>query len=60
MKFMQKISPTVYQFRCKYCGCPINICLESVEAEEYMQRQAAVKNPALIDGKPSFTFLKGG
>ena len=35
---MQKIAPTVYQYKCKDCGCLTNACLEI----EYVPEKQAV------------------
>lgn len=58
MKFNQKIAPTVYQYRCKDCGCLINVGLEVLTMEE-QSRTAQALNPALIQRKPSYRFIKG-
>ena len=50
MKFNQKIQPTVYQYRCKSCGCLTNVSVE-INNEG---REAWRINPALASGKPSY------
>lgn len=54
MKFVQKVAPTVYQYRCKDCGCLMN---NSVEITEQGQEVHKI-NPAFIGGKPSFRFWR--
>ena len=53
MKYVQKISPTTYQFKCKYCGCLTNVSLEN---HGDISRAAHVKNPSLINGLPSYNL----
>ena len=50
MKFIEKIQPTVYQYRCKDCGCLNNL---SVEIDK-QGNESYVVNPALIGGRPSY------
>lgn len=52
MKFVQKIQPSVYQYRCKDCGCLTNV---SVEIAENGQEKWRI-NPALMSGKPSYIW----
>ena len=51
LKFVQKISPLIYQYRCRDCGCPTNYDI-SVPTEAGW----AAHNPALHSGKPNFGF----
>ena len=44
MKFIQKIAPTVYQYKCKDCGCLTNACLE---AEVVSEKHAVNLYPSL-------------
>lgn len=53
-KFVQKISPAVYQYRCKHCGCLTNVSVEIAEGGEECWRI----NPALYGGQPSFGWRK--
>lgn len=52
MKFIQKIQPTVYQYRCKDCGCLTNVSVEI----DMDGRESWRINPALVSGKPSFNL----
>lgn len=54
LKFMFKVSPMVYNYKCGYCGCGVNISVE-VPVEQGMMRQFK-ENPALHGGKPSYRF----
>ena len=53
LKFVQKISPLVYQYRCKDCGCLNNI---SVAAPDDGHHNIKNINPALRSGKASYRF----
>ena len=54
IKFMQKISPMVYQYKCKDCGC---LCNHGVETPWESDDIVRVKeNPSLYGGKPSYKF----
>jgi len=53
MKFVQRLGPNVYQYRCKYCGCTVNVGLET---QVDMERMAHHRNPSYIGGKPSYKF----
>ena len=50
MKFLQKIQPRVYQYRCQDCGCLTNV---SVEVDNQGQESWRI-NPSLIGGQPGF------
>lgn len=50
MKFIQKIQPSVSEYRCKSCGCLINVSVETLNDG----RQSWKINPSLIGGKPSY------
>ena len=50
MKFNQKIQPSVYQYRCKDCGCLTNVSVETLADG----RESWRINPALVSGKPSY------
>jgi hypothetical protein len=54
MKFVQKIQPSVYQYRCKSCGCMCNV---SVEIAQDGQESYKI-NPALISQKPSYQWRR--
>lgn len=54
MKFVQKIAPTVYQYRCKHCGCLINNSVEVAEDGREVWRF----NPALVSQKPSYLLKR--
>ena len=51
MKFVQKIQPSVYMYKCKDCGCLSNV---SVEIDKNGRESWRI-NPSLISGRPSFT-----
>lgn len=54
-KFIQKLSPSVYQFQCKYCGCLMNASVEiSSEGRECWR-----VNPALMGGRPTDSLWGG-
>ena len=53
MKFKQKISPMVFQFECKDCGCLTNFCYQ---AENIKEKMASYRNPALAGGTASFNL----
>ena len=53
LKFMQKISPLVYQYKCRDCSCLVNIDT-NVPNEQGFQ----FIDPALWGGKPSYEFRK--
>lgn len=55
MKFVEKIQPSVYQYRCLDCGCPNNKSLETLSDG----RQCWVINPALIGGRPTHELWGG-
>ena len=50
LKFIQRIQPLVYQFKCKDCGCLVNIGLETEEG------MSVKKNPSLIGFEPSYNL----
>ena len=50
MKFNQKKQPSVYQYRCKDCGCLTNVSVETLADG----RESWRINPALVSGKPSY------
>lgn len=54
MKFIQKIAPRVYQYRCRHCFCLCNKGQDGPAVPEEMN--AHNLNPKLIDGKPSFNL----
>lgn len=53
-KFVQKISPMVYQYRCKNCGCLVNV---SVATDEQGRENWRI-NPALVGQRPSYDWGK--
>lgn len=53
LKFIQKLSFFVYQYKCKYCGCSVNI---SVSQPYDGNRLLKDTNPVLFGGKPNFKF----
>lgn len=54
LKFVQKISPMVYQYKCKDCGCLSNHGVEVPwESDDDVRLKS---NPALYGGKASFKF----
>lgn len=52
LKFVQKVAPTVHQYKCKYCGNLINLCIQAGDSK------LDVKNPALVGKKPSYMFWR--
>ena len=53
LKFVQKISFFVYQYKCKYCGCLSNLSVEEPEGgNDWVKRF----NPALYGGKADYKF----
>ena len=48
MKFVQKIAPTVNQYKCKHCSCVINV---SIEVEDTHKKTAQYKTPSLMGWK---------
>jgi hypothetical protein len=52
MKFVQKLQPSVYQYRCKDCGCLTNVSVETLDDG----RESWKINPALVSGDPSFNL----
>jgi hypothetical protein len=54
MKFIQKLSPGAYQYRCKDCGCLTNVSVEIVEDG----RECWRINPALVSGQPSYLLRR--
>ena len=55
MKFSTKIQPSVYQYRCKDCGCLCNVSVETMGDG----RESWRINPALVSGKPSYVTRWG-
>lgn len=56
MKFIQKLGPCVYQYRCKDCGSLVNVSVEVAETGEEHWRI----NPAFVSGNPSFEWRPRG
>lgn len=54
MKFNQKISPRVYQYRCLHCGCLLNKGVDGPAVPSDMQ--AWNVNPKLVSNNPSFSL----
>ena len=53
LKFVQKVSPLVYQYRCKDCGCLTNFDMSCpVEGNPDLKNI----NPALKGGRPDYQF----
>jgi len=46
MKFIERISPYVYAYRCKHCGCKVNVSADGPKIPQ--QEKPYVKNPNLI------------
>ena len=51
LRFVQVISPMVYQYRCGYCSCLVNI---SVEVPHENNDEIRNINPALFGGKADY------
>lgn len=51
LKFNQKISPLIYQYKCGYCGCLTNFGVETPT-----ERGLEGINPALSGGKADYKF----
>jgi len=50
VKFIERISPYVYQYRCKYCGCKFSY--DVTDPERCHQSELPhVKNPAFLHRK---------
>ena len=49
LKYVQKVSPMVHQYKCKDCGCLTNFSLEAVE-------DIKGGNPVLFGGRPDYKF----
>lgn len=56
MKFVQKLAPRVYQYKCMDCGCLLNKGMDSEAVPSDMLSWNI--NPALIGNAPSFNFRK--
>lgn len=56
MKFIQRISPRVYQYRCKHCGCLVNQGLDGPAVPSDMFSWDI--NPSLVGNKPNFDFKR--
>lgn len=54
MKFIQRIAPRVYQYRCRHCGCLINKGEDGPAVPSDMTSWN--NNPKLMSGKPSFNL----
>ena len=54
LKFMQRISPLVYQYRCRDCGCLCNIGVEVPDDRGIWNLKKL--NPVLHGGKPDYKF----
>lgn len=52
MKFVQKVQPSVSQYRCKDCGCTSLVSVEIMMDG----RECWRINPAINSGKPSFNL----
>lgn len=54
IKFVQKLGPTVYQYRCKSCGCTMSVSVEiAPDGNESWKI-----NPSYIGQKPSFQWRR--
>ena len=47
MKFMQRITPMVYQYKCKWCGCLVTYGADH-PGKTHQSERPYVKNPALV------------
>lgn len=54
LKYVQKVSPRVLQYRCKDCGCLTNFSIE-IPDENYGHDKSRM-NPALSGGKADYKF----
>lgn len=54
MKFIQRIAPRVYQYRCRHCGCLLNKGEDGPAVPSDMT--AHTLNPKLISNQPSFNL----
>lgn len=53
LKYVQNVAPLVPQYKCRDCGCLVNISIEQPDGgAEDMKRM----NPALYGGKANFKF----
>lgn len=55
LKFIQKISFLIYQYRCKDCGCLTNFSIEQPDEHEIFNKR---KNPALWGHKSDYKFKR--
>lgn len=55
MKFIQKIQPSVYEYRCKDCGCLCNVSVEVLMGG----RESWRINPSLIGRQPTHELWGG-
>lgn len=56
MKFVQKVAPRVFQYRCRWCGCLLNKSMDGPAVPEDMWAQHI--NPKLVSNKPSYSLRK--
>ena len=54
MKFVQRIAPRVYQYRCRHCFCLLNKGEDGPAVPSEMH--AHLINPKLMSGQPSFNL----
>lgn len=52
LKFMQKVSPLIHQYKCNDCGCLTNFDLEQHDNNEDIKKM----NPALWGRKADYKF----
>ena len=53
LQIVQKLSMFVYQYRCRDCGCLLNLSVEQPEEDTMWARNL---NPALHGGQPNWKF----
>jgi hypothetical protein len=53
LKFVQKVSPMVDQYRCGYCGCLVNLAIFIPDDDNQDLKQM---NPSLFGGKADYKF----
>jgi len=47
MKFVERISPYVYSYKCKWCGCKVNVSDDGPQISQ--QEKSYIKNPFLLN-----------
>lgn len=56
LKFWQRISPMVYEYKCKDCGCHFSTTVEKPDKDRCFDEARWSRNPALWGEKASYKF----